>query len=99
MSTTISNNVVIPALLEEMARKISDSSLAEDEQHKKYLEYVAGWIQGAAENEYKELLTRDGIPEDPRIVKLLCELAVMRAVVRWHEIRDRPPPMPSIANL
>lgn len=99
MSDSVSEKVLLPGLLEEMAKKISDSSLTEDEHHKDYLDYVAGWIVGAAGSEYESLLARDGIPEDPRAVKLLCELAVMRALVRWHEIKDVPLPMPSISNL
>ncbi len=99
MTATINEGTVIPALLAEMSKKIVNPTQTDNGRNKEYLSYVAGWIQGAAEGEYKALLQRDGIPQDPRVVNLLCELAVMRALVRWHEVRDRPPPMPSIDAL
>ena len=90
---------VAPNQLEVMAKKVANSDLANDPQQKEELDYIAGWVSGAAENEYRKLLKRDGLPRDPRVIKLLCELAVMRALIRWHEIRDRPPPMPSIDSI
>ncbi len=99
MAATINDDTIIPALLAEMASKVADVSQTDNKRHQEYLSYVSGWVQGKAKDEYKELLKRDGLPEDPRIVKLLCELAIMRALVRWHEVRDRPPPMPTIDAL
>lgn len=96
MATTIHEGTIIPALLGEMAKKITNPSQATNGRHAEHVAYVSGWIRGRSEEEYKDLVRRDGLPSDPRVVKLLCELAVTRALVRWHEVRDRPPPMPSI---
>ena len=96
MNATINDETIIPSLLGEMAGQVANAKGASNQKHADYLAYVAGWIRSVAEKEYKQLLARDGLPTDARVVKLLCELAVMRALVRWHEVRDKPPPMPSI---
>jgi hypothetical protein len=99
MTALISDDVIIPAQLGEMIKRLSGGSPAEDERYQEYLDYVAGWVAGRAHKEYAKLVARDGLPQDPRVIALLCELAVMRALVSWHEIRDRQPPMPRICNL
>lgn len=92
--------VLIPAQISELAQKIAGTQqFDEDDIRRDYLEYAAGWITGAAEREYRTLIAQGSFPDDARVVGLLCELAVMRGLVRWHEIKDRPPPMPSISNL
>ena len=90
--------VLVPPQLEEMVAKLF-LPLDVPEQHERRIAYDHGWIKGCASTEYAKLVQRDGIPSNPHVVKLLCELAIMRALVRWHEIRSQPPPMPSIRSL
>jgi hypothetical protein len=90
--------VVIPPQIEEMIERMM-SALDIPEQHEALMAYTSGWILGSAKKEYRLLVQRDGVPDDPRVIKLLCELALMRGLVKWHEIKDRPPPMPSIKNI
>lgn len=99
MGATESDGTIVPRLLGQMARTVVNPTQTNNRQHQQYLEYVAGWIEGRSEEEYKDLVRRDGLPSDTGVVKLLCELAIMRALVRWHEVRDRPPPMPTIDAL
>ncbi|MDB5195111.1 MAG: hypothetical protein JWO84_295 [Parcubacteria group bacterium] len=90
---------LIPPQLEEMVDAIMNGLVVPGDRHATLMAYTGGWLRGRAREEYKELCERDGIPEDGRVVKLLCELALMRALVKWHEVRDRPPPMPTIDSL
>lgn len=90
--------VIYPPLLREMIDRIMKNPL-EAGHHKSLTEYNGGWLLGAAEREYCSLLSREEVPPDPRVVRLLCEIAVLRALIGWHEVRDRPPPMPSIKDL
>jgi hypothetical protein len=91
--------VIVPPMLEDMCKRVSGADRADvSERERENLRYIGGWIFGAAQKEYGSLLEREGLPGNPAVIKLLCEIAALRGLVRWHEIRDRPPPMPSIVR-
>lgn len=88
-------DVIIPQMLARMVNELIPQNI-ENPRHAENLRYINGWIQGAAERNYRELIKRDGNPDDPRAIKLFCEIAMLRGLVEWHEIKDQPPPIPSI---
>lgn len=92
-------DVVIPLQLKESVDKLMDGLIVPGDKYAERMAYIGGWILGGAKKHYRDLVQRDGLPEDPKVIRLLCEIAVLRALVEWHEVRDRPPPMPTIANL
>jgi hypothetical protein len=91
---TDEQDVLIPRQLKEMVNammnKLPD---AEDDPR---LIYIGAWIGKGAEREYQDLVKRENLPSDPMVISLLCELAVARSLIAWHEVKDKPPPMPSI---
>lgn len=89
---------VIPPHIKSMVDRILEP-MSVNPRFGDYRDYLRGWLETRAEKEYEELIKRDSIPSDPLVVRLLCELAVARALVQWHEVRDEPPPKPSLSNL
>ncbi len=87
-----------PPLIKELTYKLFAASTIHDG-YGDYLEYTRNWIYGAADRHYEALIKRDGIPRDQTVLKLLCELAVVRALAEWYEVREQTPPMPSIKQL
>lgn len=64
-------------------------------------EYVSGWIRSSAEMEYRQLVIREqGYGNtDQQVARLLCELAISLAINNWHEIKDKPPPVPQMKRI
>jgi hypothetical protein len=93
------DEVLIPATLGEMLEKVLKP--LEKASNEGWADYVRGWIRGRAEEEYKTLAVRERHRGSPvgQVTKLLCELAVARAIIRWHEVKDEPPPKPEIRSL
>lgn len=92
--------VLIPPHLEEMVDKMFAAiPTPKNGGNERKLAYERGWIGEASRRYYRDLVRREGIPSDPLVVKLLCELALMRGLVEMHEVKSEPTPIPSIKDL
>lgn len=92
------NEILIPNTLKEYVEKSLSPIRSRDQ---KWVDYAGGWIYGVAEDEYRYLARRESEKENvgSQTARLLCELAVAYALLKWHEEKDKPPPMPDLRRI
>ena len=91
---------IVPDLLRVMADNLVKEQIrAANGRDEERLQYIASWIYHTAVDIYRDILKRDGVNSDPFVIKLLCENAILRGLVKWHEIKDAPPSVPSLKHI